>query len=313
MNNTFTGFSEAAVYLQSGVTTTVTGNTFTGNAVGVYIIYNGHTATTVTGNTYTFPGSTDADVKVSGGVYKNVAWNESAGTVYRVISSTSVFGIEEGGRLTITNGIVVKVDADKVIWVQSTGVLVATGVKFTATDPANQWKGISFGSPDQSESRLEGCIIEYAKGTNNSAMVDAYWGSIATGSPTIIGCTIGNGTAPRGIYVLNASPSILNNTFTGFSEAAVYLQSGITTTVTGNTFTGNAVGVYIIYNGHTATTVTGNTYTFPGSTDADVKVSGGVYKNVAWMKRRNRLPSYFKHCVFGIGRADGSPLPTALW
>jgi parallel beta-helix repeat protein len=241
-NNTFTGFSDSAVYLHS-TQAMVNSNTFNNNAVGVHIYYVSN-APTVTSNTYY--GSTDADVKVAGGISKSAAWNESPGTVYRVDPETPAFSISEGGRLTITEGITVKVDPAVVFWVQTTGALVATGVRFTATDPGDQWKGISLNSLDQSKSRLENCIIEYAKGTNNSALIDTAWGASATGSPTITGCTIGNGNALRGIYVSNMSPSITKNSISGFSDCGICVRSSYSPLIAGNTITGNRIGIDLL-------------------------------------------------------------------
>jgi parallel beta-helix repeat protein len=272
-SNTFTGFSDAAVQLQSTQTAIVSGNTFTDNSVGVHIIYSGNTEPTVTGNTHS--GSTDADVRVSGNIYKDVAWNESAGTVYRIASG---LGIEDGGQLTITNGVIVKVDPDKVIWVQTGGVMSASGATFTTADANNEWDGIWFYTAD-SRSRLENCLIERVKGRSSDYAMIRVQGDTPGNSPSITGCIIGNGTAKQGIYV-TGSPQITGNTFTGFSDAAVQLQSTQTAMVTGNTFTDNSVGVHIIYSGNTAPTVSGNTYS--NSTEADVRVSGNIYKDVAW-------------------------------
>jgi parallel beta-helix repeat protein len=258
----------------------VSSNAFNNNAVGVHINYGSYVAPTVTGNTYSY--STDGDVRAAGNIYDDVSWNEGPGTVYRVAPGTGVLGILENGYLTITDGIIVKVNPDKVIWVQTGGVLVATGVTFTATDENNEWDGIWFFSGD-SRSRLENCVIELVKGrsTDGYAMVRVE-GGVSDAYPSIIGCTIGNGGAQRGIYVGGgASPQILNNTFNGFSDAAVFIQSTKTTELTGNTFYSNAVGVHINYSSsNTAPTVTGNTYF--NSTDADVRVAGNIYANVAW-------------------------------
>jgi len=66
------------------------------------------------------------------------------------------------------------------------------------------------------------------------------------GQPSITGCTFRNATATRAIHVDTSSPQILNNTFSGFSDCAIYMVD-TTATVTGNQFLDNAVGVHIDY------------------------------------------------------------------
>jgi parallel beta-helix repeat protein len=238
-NNTFTGFSDAAVHLGAPTTPTVSGNTFTGNAVGVYINYDGHAAPTVTGNTYS--GSTDADVKVSGNIYKNVAWNEGPSTAYRLTSGMSIY---DGGQLTITDGVIVKMDPDKIIWVQTGGVMVATGATFTATDVSNEWDGIWFYTAD-SRSRLENCVIERAKGRSSDYAMIRVQGGTPGNSPLITGCAIGNGSAKQGIYV-TGSPRIVNNTISGFSDYGIYISGSASPLVAGNTITGNRIGINLL-------------------------------------------------------------------
>jgi parallel beta-helix repeat protein len=196
----------------------------------------------VTGNTYS--GSTDTDVKVAGGIYKSVTWNEIAGTVYRVAPGTGVLGVEEGGQLTIGEGVIVKVDPDKVIWVQTGGVMVATGATFTATDVANEWDGIWFFIAD-SRSRLENCVIERVKGRSSDYAMVRVQGGTPGNSPSIIGCTFGNGSAKQGLYV-TGFPLITNNTFTGFSDYGIYISSSSISFVAGNTFTGNRIGINLL-------------------------------------------------------------------
>jgi hypothetical protein len=64
--------------------------------------------------------------------------------------------------------------------------------------------------------------------------------------PTITGCTIGNGSASRGIHVSGgSSPQILNNTISGFSDCGVYIGSSFSGLVAGNLITGNNRGISI--------------------------------------------------------------------
>jgi parallel beta-helix repeat protein len=240
MGNTFNGFSDAAVHLESTRTATVSGNTFNNNAVGVHINYgSSYIAPTVTGNTYFF--STDADVSVAGNIYNDVAWNEGLGTVYRVAPGPGGLNIEENGRLTITDGIIVKVNPGKVIWLH-TGVLEATGVTFTAADENNEWDGIWL--TGDSRSRLENCVIERVKGRSSDgySMVRVQ-GGVAGHYPSIINCIIGNGRAQRGIYVAGASPQILGNTISGFSDYGIYITGSSAPLLAGNTITGNRIGI----------------------------------------------------------------------
>jgi parallel beta-helix repeat protein len=207
----------------------------------VHISYGGNTAPTVTGNTYAF--NTEADVRVTGTISEKVSWNEDPGTVYQLAPGTGVLGVIENGHLTITEGIIAQVDPDKVIWVQTGGVLEATGATFTAADETGQWDGIWFFSGD-CRSRLENCVIEGVKGrsTDGYAMVRVQ-GGVADSYPSIIGCTIGNGKAKRGIYVAGASPRILGNTIEAFSDYGIYITGSSAPLLAGNTITGNTRGI----------------------------------------------------------------------
>jgi nitrous oxidase accessory protein NosD len=271
LNNFFAGFSDAAVNLASVYTPTVTGNTFESNTIGVHLVYTGNTAPTITNNTYLY--NADGDVRVAGTINNDVAWNEDPGTVYLTENSLT---IRENGHLSITDGIIVKVNPDGIVWIQS-GVLDATGVTFTTADKNDEWDAIVFHGVG-SQNRLENCVIERAKGrsTSGNAMVYSYMES-----PQIIGCTIGNGGALRGIYVAGgASPQILNNFFTGFSDAAVHLENAQTAIITGNTFESNTIGVHSRYGSYTAPTITNNTYQY--NADGDVRVEGNLNNELAW-------------------------------
>ena len=242
LNNTISGFSNCGVYVSSpAIDAMVTGNQFQNNAAGVHIQYNTNTSPTVTANTYS--GSTETDLRIS---YNTIAitvqtnWNEASGTIYRLVDG---FGIGEGGRLSISEGIIVALEADGLIWVQ-TGVLEATGVTFTWADGINEWQGIQLASP-AAGNRLENCVIEHAKGrsTYGYAMVIASASSAGPGEPRITGCTIGNGTALRGIHVTAPSPQIIHNTLSGFSDYGIYFSASSSPFITGNTITGNKRGI----------------------------------------------------------------------
>ena len=128
---------------------------------------------------------------------------------------------------------------------------MATGATFTWADGVNEWRGIQFVEGD-SRSRLENCIIEHASGydsINAKAMV-FIGGQTSTTypAPTIIGCTIGNGTAMRGIHVSNSRPQLLNNTISGFSGYGIYVGGTSAPFVAGNFISGNDRGIGV-YNG----------------------------------------------------------------
>jgi parallel beta-helix repeat protein len=69
-------------------------------------------------------------------------------------------------------------------------------------------------------------------------------GGVADAYPSIIGCTIGNGGAQRGIYVGGgSSPNILVNTISGFSDYGIYITGSSAPLLAGNTITGNNRGI----------------------------------------------------------------------
>ena len=88
-------------------------------------------------------------------------------------------------------------------------------------------------------------MIEHAKGrsTGGYAMVTASAGNAAAEEPRITGCTIGNGSALRGIYASAPSAQIINNTISGFSEYGIYLSGSSAPLIAGNTITGNNRGI----------------------------------------------------------------------
>ena len=239
LNNSFLGFSNCAIYVMGGTTATVTGNQFVNNAAGVHIDYGVATNPTVNGNSYS--GSTEADVRISGSIYADpVAWDEAAGTVYRV---TETFSIPNGDRLTITDGIIVKLNPDVAINVS--GVLEATGVTFSWAVDGSEWGHIFFSSDARDpRNKLQNCIIEHAKGYNTTlpSMVRVYY--TGTGQPTISGCTFRNATATMAISVESSSPKILLNSFSGFSSYAIYLTgNGVKPLIAGNLIAGNTRGI----------------------------------------------------------------------
>jgi parallel beta-helix repeat protein len=240
-SNTISGFSDCGVYLTTR-NTTITGNQFQNNAAGVHIYYSSNSSPTVTGNTYT--GSTEADLRIAHStiaITVQTNWNEASGTVYRV---TNHFSIGEAGKLSISEGIVVAMTTDTTMWVQTGGTLDATGVTFTWADGINEWRGIYFYQSD-SRSRLQNCTIEHAKGYSTTVPAMVYLAGGTDPGPSITGCTIGNGSASRGIHVGGATSQITNNTISGFSEYGLYIGSSFSGFVAGNLIAGNNRGIGI--------------------------------------------------------------------
>jgi parallel beta-helix repeat protein len=175
-----------------------------------------------------------------------------------------------GATLTIQPDVIVKFNDGGLLKVQAGGRIMATGATFTWADGNNEWRGIEFVDGD-SRSRLEDCMIEHASGydsINARAMVFIPESTDRYSSISIIGCTIGNGTALRGINVIDSYPQILNNTISGFTSITGYTGFGIFVTgdsaplVAGNLITGNSRGIGI-YSGaaglYRANRIQGNT------------------------------------------------------
>jgi parallel beta-helix repeat protein len=276
LNNSISGFSDCGIRLASSSDTTVSGNIFENNAAGVDITYSGgnHQNLNVSSNTYT--NNSDGDLRIGLGslpIAIDTVWSEAPGTRYRL---TNGFSIGDQGRLSISDGIEVALDDDTLFWVQSGGVLEATGVTFTWADGVNEWRGLWFNNSD-SDSHLTNCTIEHAKGytTAAPAMVYLYSGVGNTG-PTIDGCTIGNGTADQGISVSGgATVQVFDNSISGFNDCGIHLASSSDTTVSGNIFENNAAGVDITYVGgtHPNLNVSNNTYT--NNSDGDLRIEWG--------------------------------------
>jgi parallel beta-helix repeat protein len=248
LNNTISGFSDSGIYVHGFASPTITGNQFSNNAAGLYIYYGSSTNPTVTNNTYA--SNSQGDLLINGSISLDKTWNEAAGTVYRVVAATA-FNINNNSTLTISEGIIVKVNPDVLIGVYPNGFLDATGVTFTWADGVNEWRGIYFSNPD-SRSRLVNCTIERAKGyhhvsssLSDQAMIHMFTSTNYSATPLIQGCTIGNGSAARAINVLNVSPQILKNIISGFSNGyAVYAANSTTKPlVAGNHISGNNRGI----------------------------------------------------------------------
>ena len=192
---------------------------------------------------------------------------ENSNAADRVIDTDTVWATGTGphtqtnlfirdATLTIEPDVIVKFNDGGLLKVQAGGRIVATGATFTWADGTNEWRGIQFVDGD-SRSRLEGCIIEHAQGYDSitaRAMVFIPESTVGASSISIIGCTIGNGSALRGINITNSYPQILNNTISGFISIPNYTGFGIYITgdsaplVAGNLITGNSRGIGI-YSG----------------------------------------------------------------
>jgi parallel beta-helix repeat protein len=285
---------------------TYTGNSFLGNEYGVSISYSDSNPV-VTGNTYS--SNTSFDAYLTGTINGSVNWNEAR--KFQIGSLT----IPDGTSMTITEGQTLRFMHWASLYVA--GTLTATGVTFTADDPAHPWSGITFNGSGASNSRLQNCVIEHLYGvttnygymnrsTNNYYTESSPAISISSSSPTIIGCSIRNSTALGGIFIKDGSPTITNNSISGFSSGYgiyVFYQSfpaitgnilsdnycGIDIgsinggTYTGNSFLSNEYGVSISYSDSNPV-VTGNTYF--SNTSFDAYLTGTIYGSVAWNEAR---------------------------
>ncbi len=136
-------------------------------------------------------------------------------------------------------------DAEGAFW------MLMKGVTFTWADEGSEWQGISLGR--SAAGHLENCVIEHAKRQKirKKAMVHCRCQQrSAPGEPRIVGCTIGNGSAPQGIHVRGVNARILNNTIFGFSDYGLYLDGSSAALIAGNLITGNwrGIGAFIRSN-----------------------------------------------------------------
>jgi parallel beta-helix repeat protein len=144
--------------------------------------------------------------------------------------------IPQGASLTIASGQTIKLLGGANISVS--GKLIANGLTFTAKDQASPWGGIYFSGAESSQSRLEGCIFNFANGYGGIVY-------IVDSSPTIKGCTFDKCGASCGIFIQKGSPIIQDNTINRFSSYGIYVEGSATPTVTGNTITNNLYGIYV--------------------------------------------------------------------
>jgi parallel beta-helix repeat protein len=200
--NTIDGLMNYGIYVTGNSSPTVTGNTLSNNGYGARINYGPFIMNPIF-NSNTYSGNADGDLHIWGSIRTGVNWNEAGGTVYRVFG-LSIIG---AASLTVTPGIIVPVEPNEEIYVQ--GTLNATQVTFTKIPGGGEWKGIAFYDPGSSDSLLDSCIIEYAKGYSSARPAVIFlFGS----SPTITGCTIINASAKHGFYLQNSSapaPSVI--------------------------------------------------------------------------------------------------------
>jgi len=223
--NTLTGNLIGIAIPDSGddVTGAYQGNTFTGNTRGISVFYQDNPV--ISGNTFS---ENDIDLSASGAIYNDSSWDASG--VYTVSGLT----INAGASLSIAPGSTVKVNNGGQIHVY--GTLSASGVTFTWADGTNEWRGIEFSGSEASDSVLENCVIEHANGGyNNSAALN-----IHESSPTISGCTLRDSSAYYGIRLLNCSPEITGSSISGFNHgiwARDNTSASFSPTVTNNTFT----------------------------------------------------------------------------
>jgi hypothetical protein len=241
--NTITGNSIGIMTKGGGV---YQSNNFNNNVVGISASYPSNNNPDILNNTYS---SNTNDVELSGTIGKSLNWNN--------VSSISTYGftIASGGNVNISNGATFKLFQGASIVVY--GTLKATGATFTWADGQNQWNGIRFAGAASSNSKLDNCIIEHASGTYGYShqvynLVVIY---IESASPTINGCMLRNNSASSVIYIFDSggqsAPMLTNNIISGFSSGigisidADYFFPATTSTptITGNTITGNDYGI----------------------------------------------------------------------
>ena len=243
--NTITGCS-TGINVSSDSSGTYTGNTLTGNGTAINVSYASNNPV-FSGNTYS--NNTD-NLVVSMGVVSAVTWGSVQDSNYKLTGLT----INSGASLTIPQGSVIKLGPNAPIVVG--GTLIATGATFTWADGQSRWAGMQFLNSGASGSRLENCTIEYTNGAYSGSAI-----RIDGASPTIVGCTINNSIALGGVSISNGSPTVSNNTISGFNQPGSY--AGITAinsspSVTGNTITGCSTGINV--SSDSSGTYTGNTF-----------------------------------------------------
>ncbi|MBN1183480.1 MAG: right-handed parallel beta-helix repeat-containing protein [Bacteroidales bacterium] len=176
-----------------------------------------------------------------GSITENTTWDRDT---IKVLCDIIV---EKNATLTIMPGTVVSFEDH--LQLKVLGRLLALGtnkerITFTASDKSQYpgenykgWRGIRFFGPNNSEgSRLEYCIIEYAKGANHGFPFDNYGGGLYIDEWSdilISNCIISNNSAVErggGIYCYSSGAKIVNskisNNQAGFYGGGLFIKGG---------------------------------------------------------------------------------------
>ena len=235
-NNSISGLSQG-IYVHQQMSPNITGNTISNNGYGVSIHYSNDNHPILRGNTYS--DNESGDICVSGSIGKHVTW-EDTGTYF--VGVGGGITIQSDARLSIVSGTTVKFASNSNITVN--GVISATETTFTWADEGSEWSGIKLYCSN--ESRLEGCLIEHARGVGDlvSGAVQV-WNC----SPVVTGCTIQNCSGGTGIsaYVYQSNsiftPTFTNNSISGLSQG-IYVHQQMSPIISGNRILNNGYGIY---------------------------------------------------------------------
>ena len=262
----FVGNADYDVYLEGVTTAAIEGNSFS-TAVFVETDSPGYTLRHNTFNNYdgsfnlrvggqelirlqtnSFNGQTAAsEIEVLGGfVGEDGTW-PNLGMPYRMVGNITIAGTADtAAEITIAPGTQWRFNANLGLFIGNStlrGRLIAVGTEaqpivFTTSNPnpaPGQWRSIFFNVATESGTILQDCVIEYG-GAFDIANV-----RLIGSSPTIRDCEIRNGSR-YGVYgtLFNgeiASPTLVDNNFSGQGDHDVRITDGSDAVITGNSFT----------------------------------------------------------------------------
>lgn len=229
-----------AIYCQLNTNLSVSGSTFTGNAMTVSLEANDMKALG-TGNQYI--ANTDNRIHCRGGtIYDSSTWINQATPIYVTGNINDSYN---GGEVQTTNiaygsvlefasgtGFITNYSSSGV----NGGILQATGVTFRGEQAtAGFWMGLNFQSYTGPH-LLSGCTISDA-GTNNGQAI-----YIQCTNSTITGCTISNCAGVGVYYESGCMASLSANTITGCGSYPLSLPANSVRALSaGNNFTDNAI------------------------------------------------------------------------
>ena len=271
---TVSGMTNYGVYVRGDSSPTITGCTLTDNKYGIYVAYSDNNPV-FSGNTYS--NNSDADLMATGTISSAINWGETTDRGYMLSS----FTVAEGASLSIAPGMIIKFQYGGQLEVY--GTLDAEDVTFTWADGENPWDGIYIINPGSNASRLDGCIIDHARGVYSGGYKGIIY--VRNSSPTITGCTIRDSVANRGIEILDGSPTITGTTVSGMTNYGVYVRGDSSPTITGCTLTDNKYGIYVAYSDNNPV-FSGNTYS--NNSDADLMATGTISSAINWGETTDR-------------------------